>query len=445
MDRVNISRLADDANFNKFHVKILAWCFGILILDGYDLAVAGAALPSIMKSMQVEATAAGFMASSALFGMAFGAVILGALSERIGRRRALSICVLLFSVFTAAAGFTSDPVYFSVMRFIAGLGIGGAIPNVTAHMAEYAPRKFRGMLVAVMCCGYAVGSLLAAWLGKQFIEEYGWQSVFFAAGVPVVLIPVILKRMPESLQFLVSKQNNAQLREIAAQIQPGLRLQAGQTFMLPSAGADKVGSVGDLFRGGRGFSTVMFGVACAMGLFMMYAISTWLVKLMALAGHSLGSALNFLLAYNIGGIVGAVGGGWLADRFKIKPVLCVSYALSAVFLLMLGNGIQPLYLVVAGVGATTLGTQILCYTYAAQFYPASIRSTGVGFASGVGRVGAIIAPIAIGILVSIKLPMEQNFMVISVFGVLGALAVAFIDHRASAPAFGIEQVQNESL
>ncbi|MCY1254257.1 Gentisate transporter [compost metagenome] len=443
MNRLNVCSLADNANFNRFHFKVLLWCFGILILDGYDLAVAGAALPAIMKPMKVEATAAGFMASSALFGMAFGAIILGTLSERIGRRRAVAISVLLFSVFTAGAGFTNEPVSFSIVRFIAGLGIGGAIPNVTAQMAEYAPKKFRGMLVAVMCCGYAVGSLLAALLGKQFIESFGWQYVFFAAAVPVVLVPFILKRMPESLQFLVSTQDNAQLRAIVSQIQPGILTQADQTFVSLSGSVDKAGSVGDLFRDGRGFSTVMFGVASAMGLFMMYAISTWLVKLMALAGHSLGSALNFLLAYNIGGIAGAVVGGWLADRLKIKPVLFVFYALSAVFLLILGKGVQPLYLVVGGVGATTLGTQILCFAYAAQFYPASIRTTGVGFASGVGRIGAIIAPITIGLLVSMKLPMEQNFMVIMVCGVLGALAVAFIDHRVSAPVFGVEGIQSE--
>jgi len=441
MDRIDISKLVDEARFNSFHVKVLIWCFVILILDGYDLAVAGAALPAIMKSMGVEATAVGFMASSALFGMMFGAIILGALSDRIGRRLALSICVLLFSVFTAAAGCTNDPIVFSVMRFLAGLGIGGAIPNVTAHMTEYAPRKFRGVLVTVTACGYAVGSLLAALLGKQLIEAYGWQYMFIAAGAPVVLIPFIMMRMPESLQYLARRRDNVRLRQMAVLIQPRLRLAANQAFLLPEAGAVKAGSIRDLFRDGRAFSTVMFAAASATGLFTLYAISTWLVKLMALAGYSLGSALNFLLAFNLGGIVGAIGGGWLADRFNIKWVLCVSYALSAVFLFMLGHGVQPLVLVVAGVGAFTLGTQILCFAYAGQFYPSAIRSTGVGFASGVGRFGAIVAPITIGALVAMKLPLEQNFMVIMTFGVLGAVAVAFIDHRASASTLEAEEAQ----
>lgn len=205
---IDIHNLVDEAGFNRFHCSVLIWCFVILVLDGYDLAVAGTALPSIMKAMHVDAATAGFMASAALFGMMFGAIGLGALADKIGRRWTLSICVLLFSVFTAAAGFTNDPIAFSVMRFFAGLGIGGAIPTAAAQMTEYAPKKMRGLMVTLMCCGYAAGSILAALLGKQLIETYGWQSVFIAAGAPLVLIPFILKSMPESLPFMLKQHDD---------------------------------------------------------------------------------------------------------------------------------------------------------------------------------------------------------------------------------------------
>jgi AAHS family benzoate transporter-like MFS transporter len=132
MGRIDVHELVDRARFNSFHAKILTSCLLVIIIDGYDLVVAGVALPSIMKDMGVEASTAGFMASSALFGMMFGAIFLGALSDKIGRRWTISICVFLFSVFTAAAGLTHDPVTFSGMRFIAGLGIGGVIPNIAA-------------------------------------------------------------------------------------------------------------------------------------------------------------------------------------------------------------------------------------------------------------------------------------------------------------------------
>ena len=193
MRQIDVHKLADEAPFNRFHGRVLFWCALIIIFDGYDLAVAGIALPSIMKQMGVDPKQAGFMVSSALFGMMFGAIFLGTIADRIGRRWAIVICIGLFSLFTAAAGLTSDPVLFSVTRFLAGLGIGGVMPNVVAQMTEYSPRKLRATLVTLMFSGYAVGGMLAAVLGKGLIESHGWQSVFLAAALPVVLVPFILK------------------------------------------------------------------------------------------------------------------------------------------------------------------------------------------------------------------------------------------------------------
>lgn len=445
MHRIDVHKLADEARFNRFHWTVLVWTFAILILDGYDLAVAGAALPSIMKEMNVTPTTAGFMASSALFGMMFGAIGLGTLADKIGRRWAVAICVFLFSVFTAAAGLTQDPVTFSVMRFLAGLGIGGALPVLTAQMAEFMPKKLRSRLTTLGACGYGVGSILAALLGKQFIEASGWQSVFFAAGLPVILVPFILKYFPESMPFLIKKGDDAHLRRIVAQIQPGLRLEPHEQFLVPAEDKAEGSPVGKLFQDGRGFSTLMFWLSYITCLFMLYAMSTWLVKLMAMAGFSLGSALNFLLVYNLGAIAGAVGFGWLADKLNPKWVLFSGFVLAAVSLTALGHGVSPLMLVVFVVGATTLGTQILAYAYAAQFYPMAIRSTGVGMASGIGRIGAILAPIGIGFLVSLNLPLVQNFMAIACVGVAGAIAVALINHRRSASTHHIDAAVEGAL
>ncbi|MBF6986925.1 MULTISPECIES: MFS transporter [Cupriavidus] len=436
MQHIDVQKLADNARFNRFHARVLAWCLLVIIIDGYDIAVAGAALPSIMKEMGVTASTAGFMASSALFGMMFGAIFLGALSDRIGRRWTISLCVFLFSVFTAAAGLTSDPVTFSVMRFIAGLGIGGVMPNIVAQMTEYSPRRIRSFMTTVMFSGYAIGGILAAVIGKQFIAGFGWQIVFFAAGVPVLLIPFILKTMPESLSFLVSRQNEKDLRTLAQRIDPQLRLDAGATFRVPQQDRATGVPVARLFQDGRGFSTVMFWIAFFTGLFMVYALSTWLTKLMAMSGYSLGSALSFVIALNVGAVVGAIGGGWLADRFHIKWVLVVMYLLGGGFLYLMTfkTSTEMLYLLIGAVGACTTGAQIVAYAYSGQFYPVSIRSTGVGMASGIGRLGAIAAPVLIGLIVSLQLPLAQNFLVIGAAGIVGALALACINHRLSASA-----------
>ncbi len=436
MRQIDLHKLADEARFNKFHGLVLFWCALIIIFDGYDLAVAGIALPSIMKEMGVDPTQAGFMVSSALFGMMFGAIFLGTIADKIGRRWAMVICIALFSLFTAAAGFTKDPLTFAIVRFLAGVGIGGVMPNVVAHMTEYAPKRIRATLVTLMFSGYAVGGIVAALLGKGLIESYGWQSVFLAAALPVVLIPLILRSLPESMPFLLAKGRHEDLKQIASRLEPSYKPAATDRFAVP--GEDKADSapIRHLFHEGRGFSTVMFWIAFFMCLFMVYALSSWLTKLMAGAGYSLGSALTFVLVLNVGAMVGAVGGGWLADRFHIKYVLASMYALAAISITLLGVRLptELLFLVVGLAGASTIGTQIVANAYTGQFYPMAIRATGLGWALGIGRSGAILAPILIGVLVALNLPLQQNFIAIAIPAVIGMVAVLMIQHDRSASA-----------
>jgi AAHS family benzoate transporter-like MFS transporter len=431
MPPVNVYTLAGESTFNGFHRLILFWCVLILIIDGYDLAVVGAALPAIMQDMGIDATSAGVMAGSALLGTMLGAIFLGTLADRIGRPKMIAICVALFSLFTAAAGLTSDPFSFSVSRFIAGLGIGGVLPIVTAQMGEFSPARLRTRLVTLVFAGYSVGGILVALTGKHLIESHGWQSVFFVAGLPVLLIPLILKMMPESMAYLLKQGRQAELRGIVLRINPTLEL-SDETLLAGHPAEAKAAldsPIKGLFSEGRGFSTLMIWAAFMTGLFMVYALNSWLTKLMAMSGHSLGSALNFVIVFNVGAIVGAIGGGWLSDKLNIKHVLIAFYVVGALALTAMAftRSTELLFVVVFIVGASTLGTQLIAYAYAGDFYPTPIRSTGVGFASGVGRIGAIIAPVLIGWLVSLALPLEQNFMVIALAGLLGALAVTFVN------------------
>ena len=436
MRQIDVHKLSDEARFNSFHGLVLFWCAMIIVFDGYDLAVAGIALPSIMKEMGVSATNAGFMVSSALFGMMFGNIFLGTIADKIGRRYAIAICIAMFSIFTAAAGLTHDPVTFSVMRFLAGVGIGGVMPNVIAQMTEYSPKKIRSTMVTLMFSGYSVGGMLAALLGKTLIETYGWSSVFLAAGLPVLLIPMILKSMPESMPFLIKQNRLDELKKIVSRIEPSYKSQPNDRFALPNEDKANSAPIRQLFSDGRGFSTVMFWITFFMCLFMVYALSSWLTKLMASAGYSLGSAMTFVVVLNFGAMIGAVTGGWLADRYRIKYVLIGMFLLAAFSITMLGHKVptEVLFLLVGLTGATTIGAQIVNSAYAGQFYPMSVRATGIGWALGVGRSGAILAPILIGTLVGMALPLEQNFMAIAIPAAIAAITISLVDDRRSAAA-----------
>ncbi|AUX85625.1 aromatic acid/H+ symport family MFS transporter [Acinetobacter sp. ACNIH2] len=444
---LNINTVVDEAKFTPFHWSVLIWCLLIIIFDGYDLVIYGVALPLLMQEWGLSAVQAGLLASTALFGMMFGAMSFGTLSDKLGRKKTIMICVAIFSGFTFLGAFASSPVEFGILRFVAGLGIGGVMPNVVALMTEYAPKRIRSTLVAVMFSGYAIGGMASALLGAWLVADHGWKIMFFIAGIPFVALPIIWKFLPESLMFLTKKGETAQVAEIVQKISPEQKLNAETRFVLNDVIAGDEAPLRALFQQGRMFSTLMFWVAFFMCLLMVYALGSWLPKLMIQAGYSLGASMLFLFALNIGGMVGAIGGGALADRFHLKPVLSIMFTVGALALILLGfNSPQAvLYTLIAVAGAATIGSQILLYTFVAQFYPTAVRSTGMGWASGIGRIGAIVGPILTGALLTLQLPHQMNFLVIAIPGIIAALAVFMVNLKVSVEGTQQEQLPSKRI
>ena len=440
-----VLKLIDNAKFNPFHWKILFWCLLIIIFDGYDLVIYGVALPLLMNEWGLTAVQAGILASTALFGMMFGAMILGTISDKIGRKKTIIICVFIFSGFTFIGGLVNDPMYFGITRFIAGLGIGGVMPNVVALMTEYAPKRIRSTLVAVMFSGYAIGGMASALLGSWLVGDYGWRIMFYIAVIPLILIPFIWFLLPESLVFLLKRGEFATAKQISEKINQAPVVLEENNVSLTEATKRAEAPLKALFQEGRAFSTISFWVAFFMCLLMVYALGSWLPKLMLQAGYSLGTSMMFLFALNIGGMVGAIGGGVWADKYHIKPVLTIMFFAGAVALVLLGFNTPTmiLYTLIAVAGAATIGSQILLYTFVAQYYPAFVRSTGMGWASGIGRIGAIIGPVLTGGLLTLELTHQVNFMMIAIPGLIASLAIALVNLKSSVEAKTAEQVEVE--
>jgi AAHS family benzoate transporter-like MFS transporter len=440
MRQIDVHQVIDNARFSRFHWKVMALCALLLIFDGYDLFIYGVVLPAIMQEWDLTPLQAGALGSYALFGMMFGALCFGTLADRIGRKKGIAICFALFSSATIVNGFASNPTEFGICRFIAGLGCGGLMPNAVALMNEYAPKRLRSTLVAVMFSGYSVGGMLAAGVGIYMLPRFGWESMFFAAAVPLLLLPLIFWLLPESVGFLVRQGRNAQARAILAKVEPGQQIGAADQLVMTET-KGKGGAVLELFREGRALRTLCLWLAFFCCLLMVYALSSWLPKLMANAGYSLGSSLSFLLALNFGGMAGAILGGWLGDRFNLSKVMVAFFVAAAVSISLLGfkSPTPLLYLLIFVAGATTIGTQILLYAGAAQFYGLSIRSTGLGWASGIGRNGAIVGPLLGGALLGINLPLQLNFMAFAIPGAIAAIAMSVFAissqrSRSAAPA-----------
>lgn len=447
MRTINVIEVIDDAKFNRLHGLVLFWCAFAIIFDGYDLVILGSALPVLIEDWGITSNQAGMLGSYALIGMMLGAIIFGPLADRIGRKNVIVFCVALFSMFTFFIGFTNNYYVFGAFRFISGLGLGGVMPNAIALMSEYAPKNLKSTFVSLMFSGYSLGGILAAGLAILVMSKFGWESLFFIGGLPLLFLPVMYKTLPESPHILMVKQENQKLQSILQKANSSYQYQNGDIFVMELREQEKGNEITKLFKSGRGFSTMMLWIAFFMCLLMIYGMNTWLPGLMEAAGYPLGSSILFLLVLNLGAITGAIGGGWFADKWDPKKVLILFFLAAAVSLSLLGfeANMLILYILVAIAGAATIGTQIIANAFTTQYYPSEIRSSGIGWALGVGRLGAIVGPIMGGVLLTLELPIYQNFIAFAIPGLIGAIAMLLVQERHAANMTTIESISKNKV
>ncbi|RHW36861.1 MFS transporter [Lysinibacillus yapensis] len=411
---------------------LIAWCFLIILFDGYDLVVYGTVVSGLMNDWGIDSVQAGLIGSYGLFGMTFGAIVLGILADRLGRKNVTAIALVLFSLFTFLCGFANDPTTFSIFRFLAGIGLGGIMPNVIALLTDYSPKKIRSMVVSIVLCGYSVGGMLAPILGIVLMPDFGWEAIFYVAAIPLLLLPVIYKQLPESAVYLAKKNRKEELFKILKKVDPNFTYSENDEIMHLPTGESKVPVI-DLFKEKRGLSTVMFWVAFFSCLLMVYGLNTWLPKLMIEAGYGLTSSLSFLVTLQGGAIVGTLIIARLCDKFGSKKMLVPMYASGAIALTLLGFGGSTfyIYILVAIAGAATIGAQNIVQAYVSQYYPPFIRSTALGMASGIGRFGGMMGPILGGFLLGAGLSMELNFLAFAIPGLIAAIALSLVPEKRS--------------
>jgi MFS transporter, AAHS family, benzoate transport protein len=426
MTTINIRDFISGAGFGRFHAGMLFWACFIITFDMYDLVVYGSVLPVLMKEWGLGPVEAGAIGSYGLFGMMVGAILFGILADRFGRKRMLTASIVLFSAATALCAVAPGPVEFSILRALGGLGIGGILPSVIAMLTDYAPKNRASSLVAVVMCFFSVGGILAAFVAMVLLPSFGWHSVYWMALIPLLFLPFMTKYFLDSPAMLLEQRRFDELRSALSKVN-GRALPAEVEFT--GLQEKEPGSpVGALFKNRRALGTLMIWVAFFMCLLMVNGLTTWLPKLMVEAGYAMGSSLTFMIVLNVGAIVGTLVLGRLADKWGVKRVLVPMFAISAVSLALLGfgNNMGVLLLLVALTGACTMGSQNISYAFVSQYYPSFMRSTAIGLASGVGRMGAIVGPMFGGVLLTLSLPVEMNFLFFAIPGLVAALAFLFV-------------------
>lgn len=418
---------------------VVAICACAIILDGYDLTVYGAVVPSLLEygGWELTEAQAGTLGSYALMGMLMGALLVGTVTDLVGRRRIVIGCVIWFSLGMLLTAFAPSPEMFGFLRFLTGLGLGGVIPTAIALTMEYAEPHRRNITNAFMFSGYAIGGIIAALVAIPVLASFDWRTMFWLGAVPaVVLVPLAYFVLPESPNYLRARGQEQQAQELAARY--GVTLEAVENAGSGAAGGGGAASnirtmLGRRFLGG----TLLFWLANGMGLLLVYGLNTWLAEIMFSAGYPLGSSLTFLMVLNMGAILGAPTGGALADRFGSKPVVSTMFAIAAtcILIMSLSPPVALLYVCVALAGACTIGTTILVNSFTGNFYPAALRATGLGWALAVGRIGAIIGPIYGGLILGLGLGVEVNFYAFAIPAVIGLLAILVVPRSRATQIF----------
>lgn len=412
----------------------VAICCAAIIIDGYDLIVYGTVVPTLVDGSAewtLSAAQAGRIGSYALIGMLIGAMVIGTITDIVGRRRIILACIVWFSTATLFSALAPTPELFGLTRFIAGIGLGGVVPTAIALTVEYAHPKHRSTTNGVMFSGYSVGGILAALTAIWVIPQVGWRAMFvIGALLGAILLPIAWRLLPESASYLLAKGRREEAEALAGRF--GLELEEPTETTRTNALSGLV----SLFQSRFLLGTLLFWLGTGVGLLLVYGLNTWLAQIMREAGYALGSALAFLLVLNLGAIVGTPLLGQVADRWGSKPVTSGMFATAAVCIFGLSFDLPSLvlYALVAVAGACSIGTTILVNAYTATFYPAHMRATGLGWALGVGRVGAIIGPIYGAFILDSGWGLDANFYAFAIPALVGALAMAAVPRPVGLPA-----------
>ena len=423
--------------------RVAALCWVAVALDGFDLVVLGAVTPALLdyEAWGLTAPQVGAITSYGLVGMMIGALGIGTLADVIGRRACILVSVVGFSLFTALLAFAPNPEVFGVLRFLAGLGLGGLLPTAATLVSEYARARRGSSSITFMMTGYHVGGMLTALLAIPILPLLGWQAMFVVGALPaLVLVPLMLKNLPESTSFLVARGRRDEAEGLAERY--GISIKPEE---VRGVGAEErasegagLGAVKTLFSGGYLLGTLAFSVASFMGLLLVYGLNQWLPTIMRDAGYALGAALAFLLVLNLGAVAGLLLAGPVADRYGSKAACAGWFALAAVFLFLLSVQ-MPLaltYLAVFVTGFFVFSAQVLPYAYVSRHYPTSGRGTALGWAAGIGRIGAICGPLLGGLLLGAGQAVPWGFYAFALVGLLGAVFVFAVPRSPAEEAKG---------
>lgn len=427
---MNLKELIDEGPVTSLQITVIMVCFVLTMLDGFDVLAISFTAPSISDEWKIKAETLGWIFGAGLGGMMLGAMFIAPLSDIFGRRIMVLISLTVISIAMFMTGTVTSVWQLMVFRLIAGLGIGSMLASLTSMAAEYSPLRRRNLTITFVSTGYPVGATLGGIVAAWIIPEYGWRTVFYAGGIlTAAMIPIVLLYLPESLYFLMEKQPRRALQRMNKIL---LKLKQTEFQEMPAVNTSKKqarATVMSLLTTDRRSPTILLWLSFFMCFMTLYFLVSWIPKIVVDAGFPLEIGIYTGTAFNLGAIIGVVLLGYLSDKKGLRPLIFWFLVVGAV--LMVAYGISPTIVAVFLVLYFLLGFFVDggfagLYAVAARIYPTEIRTTGIGWAIGAGRTGAIAGPVIGGLLIGVGLPMAITFMIFAVPLLIAAFATRTI-------------------
>lgn len=424
-------------------ILTLFLCFLVVAADGFDVASVGYVAPLLKKEWALTASMMGPIFGAGLFGLAIGSFIFGPMADRIGRRRVIVISLVLFGIGSLLCGYADSVGMLVALRFLTGMGLGGAMPAALTLSSEFSPERNRALLVTLMFCGFTLGLAFGGAVAALLIPVWGWHGVFIFGGIaPLLLAPFAWWLLPESLRFMAGKPR------YAAESRAVLRRLTGRDDVVleaapaDAAGARQGGAAAILFNQHYRAGTMLLWLAFFCTLWVYYQVSSWLPTVITDSGIPVAQAAIIGAMMPVGGTIGSLINARLMDRYNPFAVLAGSYALAAVSLVMVGSAIHAPGLLYAAVFCTGLGlsgAQTGANVLVSGFYSTAARATGVSWALAVGRVGSIVGSMTGGLLLARLASPQAAFAVFAIPAVIAGCAMLATGRLYHRPAAGRER------
>jgi len=424
---LTVNEIIDRRSLSRFQVKTIVLCGVVLVLEGFDAQCIGFLAPPISETLGIPLRTFGPIFAAGLIGLMIAAMAIGPVADRWGRKWPVVASTLTFAVFSLLTARVTSFNELLILRFLTGLGLGGAMPNVVALASEYAPKRLQSVVVAMVTCGLPLGALVAGLASSVMIPTWGWRSVFYLGGIlPLAISLGLIAALPESVRFLTARSANPRkIVAIMAHVSPEL---ASAPLNLSVSPEPQRGGmpVSQLFTEGRASGTILLWVPFFMNLLIIYFIVNWLPGLLRQSGMPVSAGVTAVSVFSLGGIVGALAEGRLMSGFGAYTVLLAEFAVSVLLIGALAYAAGSYLLAMAVtlvLGVSVQGAQAGINAASASFYPTSMRSTGVGWALGVGRIGSIVGPVFGGVLLSMEWTPRQILLSGMVPALCAAVAV----------------------